>query len=459
MILLAIAGFLTIHGAAAVSLPELMEQGIYSEETKGDLDAALKIYQQVVAEAKTGQSLAAQAQYRMGVCLYKKKCFAEATAAFEKLLKDYPDQKELVTLSNKYLAGAMNLLPAPWEDGEDMQMDLKFPTGFKIGMASYRIRSGELNGQKIWRISSCMFAGVQSGSQVEVEADSFKPIHSRWNHPVIDDADAVYSATTAEVKSKNKGETKKVELDGAVFDNEEVIQLMRRLPLAPGYNTTVRCFTSLGGGNIIPIKLCVTGIDTIEVPAGKFECHKVDLSLISGKQIFWYSTDARRYLVKFEAGGAIAELVEVSVRKPGESVNYTDPAFAFSLSIPADWALFRAPTKNERDKALITILNPDIAGVCTLAVWTEKSKPEASQTIRAWAERQVKDGDEMGRKDGAVRADSWKERTLAGQPAVSFLADLEENKQKQVVYTVYALFDTPGDQIQAGVSRGCLGGV
>jgi hypothetical protein len=48
--------------AAAASPSELLEQGIYSEETKGDVDAALKLYQQVVAEAKAGLAVAAQAQ-------------------------------------------------------------------------------------------------------------------------------------------------------------------------------------------------------------------------------------------------------------------------------------------------------------------------------------------------------------------------------------------------------------
>ena len=61
----------------AASPSELLEKGIYSEETKGDLDAALQLYQQVVAEAKTGEALAAQAQYRLGVCHYKKKNYTE----------------------------------------------------------------------------------------------------------------------------------------------------------------------------------------------------------------------------------------------------------------------------------------------------------------------------------------------------------------------------------------------
>ena len=61
LLLLAVTGVLgTAQLAAAASPSELLEQGIYSEETKGDFDAALKLYQQVVTEAKAGQAEAAQ---------------------------------------------------------------------------------------------------------------------------------------------------------------------------------------------------------------------------------------------------------------------------------------------------------------------------------------------------------------------------------------------------------------
>src|SRR5438045_987908 len=93
------------HPAWAASPSELLQSGIYSEETKGDLDDALKLYQQVVAEAKGAQAVAAQAQYHLGLCYYKKKNYTAANAAFEKLAKDYPEQKELVALASEYLAG------------------------------------------------------------------------------------------------------------------------------------------------------------------------------------------------------------------------------------------------------------------------------------------------------------------------------------------------------------------
>ena len=236
LFLLAVTSLLTTAQMAAAASPsELLEQGIYSEETKGDVDAALKLYQQVVTEAKAGQAVAAQAQYRVGICYYKKKNYSEANAAFEKLLKDYPDQKDLIALANKYLANAMPLMPAPWVDGEEMQLDLKFPSGIKIGTACYRVYAGEANGQKIWRLRTRLVAASsQQFSRVEVEADSFQPLHCRWKINAIGECDATYLPGHAELKMIGQDEVKQIALSGVVYDNEEVAQLIRRLPLASG---------------------------------------------------------------------------------------------------------------------------------------------------------------------------------------------------------------------------------
>ena len=269
----------------AKSPSELLEQGVYSQDTKGDLDAAMGFYEQVVAQAKVGQAIAAEAQYRLAVCYYKKKDYAKASAAFEKVVKDYPDQKELVARANEYLAGAVDLLPAPWVDGEELQMDVKFQSGFKIGAARYTADLDTLNGKKIWRLSSFLFAGVVQLSQVEVEADSFKPIHCHWKHTMLGDADTTYLPGKAEIKLEGKDDVKTTPLDHIVYDNEECIQLIRRLPLATNYTTTLNILTGLGGGSIIPMGVTVSGIENVKTPAGTFECYKVELSV---KQSFWY---------------------------------------------------------------------------------------------------------------------------------------------------------------------------
>jgi hypothetical protein len=45
----------------------LLQQGIYAEETEGDLKKAIDIYRQLLGEEKGLRALAAQAQYRLAI--------------------------------------------------------------------------------------------------------------------------------------------------------------------------------------------------------------------------------------------------------------------------------------------------------------------------------------------------------------------------------------------------------
>jgi hypothetical protein len=437
LLLLSITSFVpTAALAAAASPSELLERGIYSEETKGDVDAALSLYQQVVKEAKAGQAVAAQAQYRLGICYYKKKNYTDANAAFEKLVADYPDQKDLIALANKYLAGAMPLLPAPWVDGEEMRLDIKFPTGFKLGTACYRVNAGESNGRKVWRLSSRLYAGTQQASRVEVEAESFKPIHCWWKISVMGEVDVSYFPSYAEIRTPAGKEPKKVDLKGVVYDNEEAMQLGRRLPLAPDYQTTVSIFTGLGGGNIIPLGIKVVAQEKVETPAGTFDCYKLELSPVG--QTFWISTDAHHYMVKFEAGGVIAELTQVTQRKAGEPVQYHDPDYGFLLTAPADWVFFHTDAKEDKAASRVILLDPEAIATTLVNVGSRKDHgPKPEMSLREWAEKEVVEGEaEKVLKALKIRTESWKERTVDGQPAVSVMGDFEEAKEKKVGYAV-----------------------
>jgi hypothetical protein len=442
LLLVAITSVLgTTQLAAAASPSELLEQGIYSEETKGDVDAALKFYQQVVTEAKASQAVAAQAQYRLGVCFYKKKNYADANTAFQKLVKDYADQKDLIALANEYLASAMPLMPAPWVDGEEMQIDIKFPTGYKIGSACYRVNAGETNGQKIWRLQSQLFATTQQSSRMEVEAESFKPIHCRWRINLIGAVDVTYSPGYAELKTLGKDGVSKIDLTGVVYDNEEVVQLMRRLPLASDYKTLLRIFTGLGGGNVISLEAKVTAQEKVEVPAGTFDCFKVELSTV--RQSFWYSTDAHHYLVKFEGGGAIGVLTAVAQHKAGEPLQYQDPVFGFSLAAPADWLFHRADNRDNKERARVVVLDPNIIGTSIVSVGSRKVLwPEAQDSLRAWADKEIAEGEgSKSLKELQIRPDSWKDRTVAGKPGLSLIGDFVEGSEKKVGYAVFTFGD------------------
>lgn len=90
--------------AVAQSVSELMEKGIYTEETAGDLDGAIGIYEQVLLNAEANRVFAAQAQYRVGVCYVKKGQEKNAAAAFRKVVDRYSGQPTLVAQARVRLA-------------------------------------------------------------------------------------------------------------------------------------------------------------------------------------------------------------------------------------------------------------------------------------------------------------------------------------------------------------------
>jgi hypothetical protein len=171
------------------------------------------------------------------------------------------------------------------------------------------------------------------------------------------------------------------------------------------------------------------------VPAGAFDCYKVELSL---HQTFWYSTDAHHYLVKFEAGGVVSELTEVKQQTPGQPVRYADTVL--SLSAPPDWMFFVSPTKDNNTKVRLVMLDPGgWATAETRAQSLDSLSPEARKSVRAWAESIIaKDSDARATK---VRADSWQERKVAGKSSISFIADFEEANVKKVAYGVCTFGD------------------
>ena len=88
------------------SASTLLEKGVYAEETVGDLDGAIKIYTQIIDDAKANRRYVAQARYRLGMCYLKKGKGEEALAAFEKVISEFPEEKRLVVEARKHIRQA-----------------------------------------------------------------------------------------------------------------------------------------------------------------------------------------------------------------------------------------------------------------------------------------------------------------------------------------------------------------
>jgi len=82
---------------SAQTTAELLQKGIYAQETEGNLDNAILIYRQIVNSAPAQRNLAAQAQYRLAQALLQKGDLATASKEFERLARDYADYGSLVS--------------------------------------------------------------------------------------------------------------------------------------------------------------------------------------------------------------------------------------------------------------------------------------------------------------------------------------------------------------------------
>ena len=50
----------------------LLQEGLYAEETEGDLEKAIGLYEQLLEQSKDVERLAARATYQLGMCYLKK---------------------------------------------------------------------------------------------------------------------------------------------------------------------------------------------------------------------------------------------------------------------------------------------------------------------------------------------------------------------------------------------------
>lgn len=438
IVLVAVTTALAAGPAAAATPSELLQKAIYTEETVGNLDEAMKLYEQVIAEGKAGQDAAAQAQYRLALCYEKKGRDADATAAFETLIENYPDAKDLIAEARKHLPSKeLKLLPAPWKLGERMQLNMTLPTGLPIGTMIYQVDAAKHDGKDVTQCSTrglVTINGASSYSEVLCDTESFQPIESFWKHSLLGEAKAVYGEDSVKVNVVGKDKPFTIAFDPPAFDNEECVELFRRLPLAASYKTTLTVITTLGG-NQIRLPISVVGKESITVPAGTFECYKIELGLVN--QTFWISNDEHRYVVRFAAGGVTADLAKAWQAEP--DVKEIVSGDGFSLALPQGWLSYEAKNPEAPNEIQVLLLDPRAVARCKVSVRPKSSLKEAQQaSTKAWTESFVKDFKPMY-ADFHVAEPGMVDKTVGGHAATEIVADFTEAGKKKRMLGVAVL--------------------
>lgn len=98
-----LAFFISLALFATAQNPEqLFQEGLVKEEAEGALTEAIEIYNQIVENTEASRPIRARALLQVASC-YDKMGQQKARNAYEKLIRDYGDQKELVSIAKKRL--------------------------------------------------------------------------------------------------------------------------------------------------------------------------------------------------------------------------------------------------------------------------------------------------------------------------------------------------------------------
>ncbi len=426
---------LSMVPALAQPASELLEKGVYIEETAGDVRQAKAIYRQIITDATADRATVAEALFRLGVCHLKTGNTAGAFRAFERILADYPDEEHFVALAREQMPADPNtleLLPAPWPDGEVMRLTLKLASGTPIGAMLMTADASERDGEELWRlrVRRKVFSDAtnQAVSEVLAHRDTMIPVASVFKHSLAGHFEAQYGDGSVSIETAGVDATREQALAGLMFDNEEGFHLFRRLPLEVGYKETIKFISTMAGGGG-PIEVEITEKERVTVPAGDFECYRMELSI---PQVFWYSTDPSQVLVKFEAAGVVGELAEVYVQEPARENVVRNETLGYSLSLPPDWL---SQTKDDpAGTHVLLLLDPGAEALARLEI----RRPPASDGCFFQAAAHQKLGQARTTlPDYTLREGTWRERTLAGWPAVSFVGDYRDVDRQMAHYWTF----------------------
>ncbi len=421
----------------------LLEEAIYAEETMGDLNEAISIYQQIVDNADANRATAAQALFRLGICHQKGGNTAEAQAAFSKLARLYPEQENLISSIPPLSSEELLLEPAPWVDGEVLQLSLGTAGTSGIGTQILSIESVQSEGVPGWK-----FRSIQSASTIGVYAtvwmnSEYLPISSRQRSQMMGvDRQTNYETDHVDISTLQgeKRSSKQIPLNRIVYDEEQVALLLRCLPLRDGYKTTIPIFDS-ESASIRELEIAVVARETIAVPAGNFDCFKVVWTMGSAEAACWISRDHPFYPVKIDLAGLIdMELKAIARLDKSAPTHYQDSEHGVSLSLPPGWMVTSSKLGSSKMTGLI---DPEGEANSILAMGTTPLDADPRESLSKTTDELISMYQSQY-KGFEIRPGSRETTEISGTTAFRFIADHKAliGGQDSVVYMfVFATSD------------------
>ena len=449
-IILAFTATATAAPAQKTPSTGLLEQGIYAEESIGDLNQAIAIYSKIVNDEKARRPEVAQALFRLGVCHLNLGQKGKANQMFHQLINDYPEQTTLTAEARKLVTqDRIDLAPIPWRSGEVAFYDIKRSGAGKMGAIAFSAAETLADGVpavKLSSYSSVLIAGQTGYADTYVTKEDFVSLRGTSINSTLGQNRIDYKKDGLHVASvvKGKESSNDIKINQPYYTDLQLHSLVRRLPLNTGYRTDFTLFMQ-NSTLALNARLEIKDPEKVSVPAGEFDCYRVEIkayeqSKLTLEMTYWVSTKTDRQVIKAVNASATYELTAVANRNDHALV-FQKESLRMSLTAPQGWVPLEVdPLQPGHDLWLSLI--PDGGDAFALLAASQKMKA-ANDDKNADRVRRVVDGDINALSTAlpgfALRLDTRHDLTVSGASAQRFIADFESDGKPMVEYRTYIL--------------------
>jgi hypothetical protein len=189
--------------------------------------------------------------------------------------------------------------PPPWPSHEVLDYVLINDDGERLAAGSLEIT---VSGAQTTLSQSYTSETATDSIDVVVDSQTMKPLSSTRSieNDNPDDEDLIevtYAEAGASVKVGDRQTG--LSVPEHAYDNDTSLFLWRTLPFADGYEASyVTVITNRRSRQ--DVVLNVRGKETVTVPAGTFECWRLEISTENARQVAWYANTPSRPLVKYD---------------------------------------------------------------------------------------------------------------------------------------------------------------
>jgi len=189
----------------------------------------------------------------------------------------------------------------PWPEDEIMTYRLVDDDGKQLAVGRLIVEVSQATGQTTLRQR---FESETTEDSIDVVVDSrtLKPVSSRREiiNDNPDDEDLIEVMYTEAGASVTIGDRQTgLSVPEHAYDNDSSLFLWRTLPFAEGYEGSyVTVITNRRSRQ--DVVLSVPRKETVTVPAGTFDCWRLEIATENARQVAWYADTPTRPLIRYD---------------------------------------------------------------------------------------------------------------------------------------------------------------